>query len=222
MAKLMLQNKNVKRAGVLSYIALFFIWGLLEMIIVPFVGKMFSMPSIELMKEVILKITIWLIPAILLCRHYDKFLNIKKEKIFSTKIKWSKVILVLLLFTMYHVISAYVQDGNISISSSFRMTDILIASAVGISEEMVFRGWLLNIFLQDKKWVSISVNAVLFLVIHFPVWIQQDMFSAYIMSGGFLQIIILSMIFSYAFIKSKNILVPSVLHAYWDFLCFVL
>lgn len=130
--------------------------------------------------------------------------------------------MILLLFTGFHIISAYVQNGNISISSSFQITDILIAISVGISEEIVFRGWLLNASIHDKKWLPIIVNAALFLLIHFPVWIRCDMLFAYIMSGSFFQIIILSIIFSYAFIKSKNILVPIILHTYWDFLCFIL
>lgn len=215
-------NKNPKMVRELSYIGLFIIWGLLEIGIVPFMEKWFSMPDIELIKEVLFKIIIWLVPAILLCRCYDDFLNIQSKCGFSIKVKWLKVLSILFLFTVYHLISAYVKNGNIFIDSSFRITDILIAISVGVSEEMVFRGWLLNICLHDKKWASIIANAVLFLLIHFPVWIQQGMLSAYIMSGAFLQIMILSIIFSCAFIKSRNILVPIVLHTYWDFLCFIL
>lgn len=184
--------------------------------------QQFSMSNVEFTKEVIFKSIIWLIPAILFCRHYDNFLSIQKIDNFPFKVKWFKVLLILLLFTVFHISSAYFQNGSISISSSFRTTDILIAISVGISEEMVFRGWLLNASVHDKKLKPIIVNATLFLLIHFPVWIRCNMLSAYIVSGSFLQIIILSIIFSYAFIKSKNILVPIILHTYWDFLCFIL
>lgn len=218
----MVLNKNPKTMKAFSYISLFIIWGLLEIRIVPFMEQRFSISDIEFIKEVVFKTIIWLIPAILLCRYYDEFLSIQSKSGFSIKVKWLKVLPILFLFTVVHLISSYVQNGNISIDSAFRITDILIAISVGISEEMVFRGWLLNVCLHDKKWVSIIENAVLFLLIHFPVWIRQDMLSVYIMNGGFLQIIILSIIFSYAFIKSRNILVPIVLHAYWDFLCFIL
>lgn len=87
---------------------------------------------------------------------------------------------------------------------------------------MMFRGWLLNVLLHDKKWMTIIVNAVLFLLIHFPVWIRHGMLSTYITNVTFLQIMILSVIFSCAFIKSKSMLVPIMLHAYWNFLCFLL
>jgi membrane protease YdiL (CAAX protease family) len=91
---------------------------------------------------------------------------------------------------------------------------------------MVFRGWLLNSALDknnDKNnQLQIMFNAVLFLVIHFPVWIRNNLFVDYIISGSFIQIMLLSIIFSWSFIKSKNIIVPVVLHMYWDFLCFLL
>lgn len=218
----MVFHKNPKMIGVLSYIGLLIIWGLIELVIVPFMGQWLSTHDIEFIKEVVFKIVIWLLPAILLCRYYDNFLNVQRKGGFSIKSKWLKVLSILSLFTVIHFISAYAQNGNISINSSFQITDILMAISVGISEEMVFRGWLLNICLWDKKWACIMINAGMFLLIHFPVWIQQDMLSVYISSGAFLQIIILSVIFSVAFIKSRNILVPIVLHAYWDFLCFIL
>lgn len=218
----MVFHKNPKMIGVLSYIGLLIIWGLIELVIVPFMGQWLSTHDIEFIKEVVFKIVIWLLPAILLCRYYDNFLNVQRKGDFSIKSKWLKVLSILSLFTVIHFISAYAQNGNISINSSFQITDILMAISVGISEEMVFRGWLLNICLWDKKWECIIINAGMFLLIHFPVWIQQDMLSVYISSGAFLQIIILSVIFSVAFIKSRNILVPIVLHAYWDFLCFIL
>ena len=215
-------DKNMKKAGAFSYIALFIIWGLLEVSIVPFMEKYFDVYYIEFIKEVFLKTLIWLIPATLLCKQYHQILSIQNKSSFSINVNWLKVVLVLCLFTAYHVISTYVQNGIVSIDDAFKITDVLIAISVGISEEMVFRGWLLNVSLQDKNWVTIFINGLLFLFIHFPVWIRHDMLGAYMMSGSFLQIIVLSVIFSYAFIKSKNIMVPILLHAYWDFLCFIL
>lgn len=222
MNRIMAFHKNSKMVGALSYIGLLIIWGLIELVIVPFMGQWLSTHDIEFIKEVVFKIVIWLVPAILLCRYYDNFLNVQRKGGLSIKSHWLKVLLILSLFTVFHFISAYAQNGNISINSSFQITDILMAVSVGISEEMVFRGWLLNICPWDKKWACIMINAGMFLLIHFPVWIRQDMLSVYILSGAFLQIIILSVIFSVAFIKSRNILVPVVLHAYWDLLCFIL
>ena len=167
-----------------------------------------------------LKTIIWFVPAVFLCRYYHSLLGIA-PKLFSAKLAWVRLFSVLFLFTAFHLVSAYVENGTVSISSSFRAADILIAVSVGMGEEMVFRGWLLNVLLRDKAWRAVLVNAVLFLLIHFPVWIQQGLLSTYVTSGAFLQIMALSVIFSWSFMKSKNMLAPVILHAYWDFLCFL-
>ncbi|MDE6780102.1 MAG: CPBP family intramembrane metalloprotease [Ruminococcus sp.] len=102
------------------------------------------------------------------------------------------------------------------------MSNIIIACSVGISEEMVFRGFLLNSVLNEKnKYTAVIINSLLFLAIHFPVWIRKGVFLTYITNGAFLQIIALSAVFSLAFIRSRNIIIPAILHAYWDFLCFL-
>lgn len=213
-------DKNV-RIAVVSYIGLFIIWGGLEIGIVPFMIKWFNEATIDFIKEVVLKIIIWFIPAVFLCKYYHSFLSIQ-TKLFSVKTVWAKLLPIIFLFTAFHLVSTYIKNGNVFISSSFQVTDILRAISVGIGEEMVFRGWLLNVLLHDKKWMTIIVNAVLFLLIHFPVWIRHGMLSTYITNGTFLQIMILSVIFSCAFIKSKSMLAPIMLHAYWNFLCFLL
>ena len=93
---------------------------------------------------------------------------------------------------------------------------------VGLTEETVFRGWLLNATIQeDKKWRSIIINAIMLLVIHFPVWIHTGVFISNITSFSFLSVLILSIIFSLTFIKSRNILIPIALHMYWDLLIFM-
>lgn len=88
---------------------------------------------------------------------------------------------------------------------------------------MVFRGLLLNITLRDEyKWSSVLINAGMFLLIHFPIWIYNGELIANFKSLDFFGIIILSVIFSWTFIKSRNIFVPILLHMFWDLLVYVL
>lgn len=64
--------------------------------------------------------------------------------------------------------------GKISVGETFRFSDLIIVLFVGITEEMVFRGWLLNATVNEKKkWVSVIVNSLMFLFIHFPNWIHE-------------------------------------------------
>ncbi len=149
-------------------------------------------------------------------------MSVKKESIFSFKLKSTEFIIILFLFTIFHVVSAFVRNGGISVNDLFGMSNIIIACSVGISEEMVFRGFLLNSVLNEKnKYTAVIINSLLFLAIHFPVWIRKGVFLTYITNGAFLQIIALSAVFSLAFIRSRNIIIPAILHAYWDFLCFL-
>ena len=126
------------RIAAASYMGLFILWGGLEICIVPFLARWFDDTTIVFIKEVVLKIVVWFVPAVLLCRHYHGFLGIQ-AKLFSGKIPWAKLLPVLFLFTAFHLVSAYVETGAVFISSSFRAADILIEVSVGMGEEMVLR-----------------------------------------------------------------------------------
>ena len=215
-------NKKI-HIVILSYcLALYFIWSMVEILFVPKIEQ-YDFLSIDVFKEIMLKIIIWFIPASILITHFDESVYIKKKELFQFERKYLiKCIPIFLLFTIYLFVGAYVQNGQISVSESFHAVYILIALSVGISEEMVFRGWLLNAALKERKqWIPVLINAVLFLIIHFPIWIRSGLLLTSFTSGAFLQIIILSVIFSWTFIKSKSILIPAALHVYWDLLCFM-
>jgi len=138
-------------------------------------------------------------------------------------VNWLKYIPVFIAFTVYIAVSELLQNGRIAVNDDFGAESIIIVLFVGLTEEMVFRGWLLNITVcEDKKWLYILFNALLFLAIHFPRWICDGMFISAFTSLGFISVLILSVIFSLIFIKSRNILVPITLHMYWDLLMFMI
>jgi hypothetical protein len=75
---------------------------------------------------------------------------------------------------------------------------------------------------RKQKWIPIPGDAVMFLMIHFPVWIRTGIFVTDFTCGAFLVIMGLSAVFSLTFIKSKSIVIPAFLHFYWDLQCFLL
>ncbi|MBD5525801.1 MAG: CPBP family intramembrane metalloprotease [Lachnospiraceae bacterium] len=110
-------------------------------------------------------------------------------------------------------------SGN---SQSFGIDKIIIVLFVGLTEEMVFRGWLLNVTIcENRKWFYIIINAAMFLTIHFPIWIYSGNFIGYFTSLQFIEVMVLSAIFSTTFIKSRSIFVPIILHMYYDLLVFM-
>lgn len=124
--------------------------------------------------------------------------------------------------TIYLLGGVILQKGTLTISETFVISDLIIVLFVGITEEMVFRGWFLNATVgETKMWVPIGINAVLFLLIHFPVWIYEGHFIENFQNLGFLSIVLLSVLFSWTFLKSKSIWIPIFLHMYWDLLMFL-
>lgn len=216
-------NKRKTIVFTIPCVVLYFIWTVLELIIVPIMESNIDTYIVDIIKEIPVKIVIWFVPALLLAVRFNEYSFVKKEELFSFHKGCIKFVLILFLFASIHLISAYLENGEIHVNESFRMTDAAIAISVGFSEEMVFRGWFLNITITEKrKWIPILLNALMFLIIHFPVWLKTGMFAMYFMSGAFIQIIVLSIIFGWCFVKSKSILVPAFLHAFWDFMCFIL
>jgi len=174
-------------------------------------------------KSGIIKNLVWTLPAILLIRHFESEVCIIIKEMFTTKINWLEYMPIFIFFTVYVLAGSILHHGKPEIVPSFGVDKIIIVLFVGLTEEMVFRGWLLNFSICDnKKWFYIIANAVMFLVIHFPKWISSGTLLSSFTSLQFLEIVALSIVFSLTFLRSKNILVPISLHMYYDLLVFML
>ncbi|MBR3629535.1 MAG: CPBP family intramembrane metalloprotease [Oscillospiraceae bacterium] len=220
----MKQSQHVRLIVLIYYILLYVLWACLECIIVP---KLELPPvSIEAVKEIGCKILLWSIPAILLILRYDDSLFLHRNELSGDPKKpvtYLPLCMFALLFTAYFLFLNYYENGKIVISPSFHPADIPIALSIGIGEELVFRGLLLNAALKDRNpWIVCFGNAVMFLMIHFPIWLREGVFLHNITNFTFLMIIVLSLIFSWTFVKSRSMIVPVILHAYWDLLCVVM
>lgn len=218
-------DNNVLRLPVLIvYVIVFYsIWTMWE-----FLGKSFISNTIEneyisqLIKSGVIKNLVWTLPAILLINHFKTDIYVGLEDMFKVKAQLLKYLPIFFLFTVYLLVGVILEKGKISVSETFRFSDLIIVLFVGITEEMVFRGWLLNATVSEKKkWVPVIINSLMFLFIHFPKWIYEGHFVENFQNLGFLGIIILSIIFSWTFIKSKNLLIPILLHMYWDLFMFI-
>ncbi|MBE6844141.1 MAG: CPBP family intramembrane metalloprotease [Ruminococcus sp.] len=217
-------NKKKTSILIIYLVAFFGLWTVFE-----FIGKDFIDSFIEnnaanqFVKSGITKNLVWTLPAIMLVKYFKDDVYVSLKDMFNIKVNWLKYIPVFIAFTVYIAVSELLQNGRIAVNDDFGAESIIIVLFVGLTEEMVFRGWLLNITVcEDKKWLYILFNALLFLAIHFPRWICDGMFISAFTSLGFISVLILSVIFSLIFIKSRNILVPITLHMYWDLLMFMI
>lgn len=216
----MAQSKRQVLPLVLAvYIVLFYsFWSIFELLLKHRLDSLFNNENlVQFIKSGVIKNIVWTLPALFLTKKFSVKMYIPFKDMFTAKVPVLKYLPIFLLFLVYILATSYLKNGAIAISSSFRVSNLIIVLFVGITEDSVFRGWLLNAAVTDKnKWIPILVNALLFLLIHFPSWIYKGTLIANLTSLNFLSIVVLSIIFSWTFIKSKNIWVPISLHMFWD------
>ena len=191
-----------------------------------FFGKPFLKGNIEnevlctFLCDGIIKNLVWTLPAVLLICHFRSRVYADLKTMFTQKVKWLYYLPVFAAFTVYLLSIPLKKHGKLETVSGFGLPLIIADLFVGITEEMVFRGWLLNVMMgKGKKWLPVAVNTLMFLLIHFPTWIMEGQFLSNLLMSW--SLMLLSVLFSVSFICSKNILVPVLLHTYWDLLCFM-
>ena len=222
-------NNTVKKSAsrlkiplLLAYLLTFYgLWTLWEFFGAPWLqASVHKQWLVELLSSGVVKNAVWTLPAILLIGRYEPSLQIGLKEMFSAPVQWLKYLPVFVGFTVY-LLFGVLWQGSLAINETFSAADVISVLFVGITEELVFRGWLLNGAVCKRKWLPILVNALLFLTIHFPIWIVEGSFVANFTGLGFLCLLGLSVIFSWSFLKSRSILVPIALHMYWDLLMFL-
>ena len=167
------------------------------------------------------KVFVWVVPALLLVKHFEPEMHVGLKQMFTNKVPLKTVLLWSLLFIVLS--SSNLVTGiwhrTLHINPEFSLTNQQFLIFVGITEETVFRGWMLNATAKDEKdWKMIALNAVMFLCIHFAGWIQKGMFVGAFTGFGFLTILLFSALVSVCFLKHKNLLLPVFLHMLYDFM----
>ena len=198
------------------------LWSVFHFFIDPILNGMSSKALSAFIGEGVIKNLIWTLPAVILMRKYSDKLSISFKDMFKWNKDCNKYLLVFPAFLAYIIFGIVMHGGTISVSSEFGLDKIITVLFVGVTEEFVFRGWLLNSTAPRNTDYAIAVNAVMFLAIHFPRWISEGVFITNFANLGFVSIVALSVIFSMIFVKSKNIILPIALHTFWDLIIFLL
>lgn len=218
----MSEQKMMRIRITVYYVVFWLVWCLMEFFVNPLVSNSFFVWPAEINKS-ILKIMIWTVPAALFIHRYRNQVLISLRGMFVNRVNWLKYLPLFLLFVVYNLAADLILCGKVAVNHHFVPATLISFLIVGITEEMVFRGWILNACLKIMKpKFAVLLNAVLFLAIHFPVWIYKGILLTNILNAGFLCILVLGVIFCLTFIKSKNLLVPIALHMLWDLLEFIM
>ena len=224
-----MRTDGSKTRVLILYLILFFAaWTASELLLVPRLAGL-SRPVLILVREVGLKGLIWLLPALLLIRRYDSFLALPRRELFRPPKSWSLCIEILVILAVCLVLGSLLRSHSLSISPDFIPADLIWIALVGLMEETVFRGWLLNLLLEPGDlegeklpWKPIAFSSVLFLLIHFPLWYRTGALVANLAGGAFVSILFLSVLFSWTFLRTRSLLVPIVIHSFWDLLVTVI
>lgn len=167
------------------------------------------------------KVLVWVVPALLLVKRYEPEMFVGLRQMFTNKVPLKWLLLWTLLFTALadgRTIVDGIAGGTLHIDPDFLSKSSVYLIVVGITEEAVFRGWMLNATAKDvTDWKAILLNAVLFLSIHFPGWYHKGTLVSAFTGFGFLGVILFSVAVSICFLKHKNLLLPVFLHMLYDF-----
>ncbi len=197
------------------------VWAVFELIVKESLNSAINNKAVSgFIRDGIIKNLVWTVPAALLVRHFSSELYVGLKEMFSARGSWLKYLPIFAAFTIYILVPAFIRTGGLKINSDFGVPQIIMILFVGLTEEMVFRGWLLNAFVgkERKQLPMLILSSVMFMLIHIPIWITQGILVSVFTSLGFIMIIVLGMIFGSVFLKSRNILIPIALHMYWDLL----
>ena len=210
-------NNKLSVFHISIYLIIFFVlWSIRELIIRPVFLD--SLDSIMFQAtESAMKLLVWTLPAVLLIKYFQEDMWIGLKEMLTAKPKYFKNAPILLI-VFVPLIRAGI-FGEFAFNPDFEPLRLIgTVIFVGITEEVVFRGFLLNSTMKRMNlWSAIILNAVLFVLIHYPYWIYQELDIITFITGS-VQVLLLSALFSYAFIKTKNIFVPITLHMIWNLL----
>lgn len=196
-------------------------WAVWELLIYPPVKAAMNGSLLFGLFDSAVKTLVWLVPVLLLIRQFEPELPVGLKQMFTQKVPLKWVLIWSLIFFLFGggTFLRGLLGGTLHVNPEFSLTSHQWLLFVGITEEAVFRGWMLNATAKgEKDWKMILLNGIMFLCIHFPCWIRKGMFVPAFTGFGFLSIILFSVLTAYCFLKHKNLLLPVWLHTLYDFM----
>ncbi len=192
------------------------VWAAFTLYGKPAVGRLAPWVA-EIVSEAV-KCLLWILPALWMIRRYPDALGVSLEEMTAPKFPFRKVAPWLACMILVPLASAFRAGGGIRIAPGFHWYSLIGGFlTVGITEELVFRGWLYNATLKKlPTGYAELLNAVLFLLIHIPIWMLHGALVSNLLSGKWITIVALSWLFCWIFRETKCLWAPVILHMAWD------
>jgi len=176
-------------------------------------------PIFAAMVTAILKITIWIIPVFLLIVTLERkdpisYLGLKSN--LKKGLKWAMWIT--FAMALYFTISGIAMDLKFSLNLGwdFWLNTFIF---VGLTEEIVFRGYILRkLMVGWKFWQANTIASLLFVSIHFPIWIYNGLFELPYIMVAIVQVFIISISFGFIYKKTGSLWSVIIIHSMYDLL----
>jgi len=213
-------NKNSELTIFLSFIIIFFI--LQSLYSYGYTVSLTVRSSLAI--ELIARFTVWTFPVLiyLLLLRKNPFDYLKVNKDVIKGLVWG--IVVSLILVLVNVIGHFLANGyvrfNLNFSCDLWWKAVIL---VGFSEEVLFRGFILQKFSESIKfWQANIINSILFTLIHFPGWIFLNQFIMPHIIQPIAFIFIFAFIQGFIFKKSNSLWACIIIHSVNNFLSFAL
>jgi len=148
------------------------------------------------------------------------------ERPFQVNLKFKPLYITLLAIVAYMLVTAFIQRHSVGIVATFKPTmllqDFLV---VGICEETVFRGYLMNRLrkLVPSEQTALIIQAILFALIHLPRYLTTyPALSPLTIISQLVTVALLGYLFGWLFLKSRSLWPGIIVHSVWDLLIVLL
>lgn len=213
-------TRKLGKAKISAYFILFsIIWGVRVLCISPLTAGDFSQWG-EAAIDGGLKALIWPGFALFFLHRYNDAVPIKAKKMFTSSLNPPLLFSMLGLICLYQLAGMFMRHRGFYISPAFHPSDLItMFLVVGISEELVFRGFFMNaLSAHMTEETANMVSSLFFVVIHFPKYIYDGTFFSWQIIFNCAFLFCISLIFGYAFRKTHSVWTPAILHSVWDLL----
>lgn len=210
--------RNVKTS--LLYLSLFYlVWTLKELWFIKYIYSLDEAESALL--NGLLKILVWVVPAWVYIKyelHRNPIAYLKMNVNGKKGLIWG--IAISLLFGLRFAFETFFlnsQTFHFTLPIDTYTEDFLLA---GITEEIVFRGLILQEL--NKRfvfWQANAITALLFLLIHYPIWIYNGDF---FVLWSHIYVFLLGLLFGFVYKKTGSLWSVVVLHSFHNFFVMIM
>lgn len=166
---------------------------------------------------------IWMVPAFILIRRFDRNLCWSRKHLFSKPKAEPIFVVFMVLTTIYALTSMAIRYNSWHVTSENLLLLTIKFLIVGIGEETVFRGWGYNLLKKvHSNTVSSIISALLFVVLHWPAYfIKLLLYGQFNWSGFVTQSIsalVCGLLFAIMLKRSETLWNPIIAHFYYDWM----